>query len=818
MNSPRPLPLASPKQGTAARPDVDEDEDDALAQRHQGPCKHRSSSGRTACSPRSSTAAGRSSTSGGRGAAARTSGAATTSSATTSSAVLAANPNYKSKLCVIKIGTSSLLTDDARLKLPAIGRLIETIMRLRRDGHRVVLVSSGAQGCGRIKLQLAEKPTTVSGKQAVAAAGQSYLMRIYEDLFDVASAGKQKVAQLLITRRDFSAFSTFENIRNTVFELLRYNVIPILNENDSVHPTTGLHEKFGDNDQLAALTAVNLEADWLFLLTDVDYVYTCNPGLYPDLAKPIREVRTMQDLAPVETVTKVEGTSCSAATTAATARPSSPTLAPVAPAPPSQPSSTGAVGAGPPGTAPSSGKWGTGGMETKLVAAKMAAVAGIQCVLVNGAEPERILDFLSEYNDHSNKQPTTTTSASRGQGVSSRKENTVQPEQQPAEQHLQVPGFPTVAVQHQKEPGRETGEQASNEQHHAAETDTTTNRILNNGCKNQEQVEGARNAKKRALIGTFFHAMPSASTLKYQRRWILALPAKGKLFVNPGAFQALQNKKSLLAVGIVAVEGDFLCGDCVQIYLVRDTLPGTTAGGATEMIHAHRYGEQERSQAGVRPVVRELQRAPLVEVDAQHDINKAGTGSDRAVTNHLLNLQDVADDVSERDVEVEVQLPAQINPNISTSKNANDGAETVQELLVATNSSSAAATVVSASTSVRGVSASAEGSQRMSGASARPIPSAWTAGGALPPPAAALTKNRAARGRSADDLLAVEKKQAQHLELITGATLVAQGIVEFTTEEMLKIRGLRSTCFQEKLGYVAEPEVAHRDNIILLHQ
>ncbi len=129
---------------------------------------------------------------------------------------------------VIKVGTSSLMSEaadgTARMKLSAIGRLVETCISVKHQtGMPVVLVSSGAQGCGRIKLGIPQKissttPGGLAKKQAVAAAGQSYLMRMYEDLFDLSSmsandGAKQKVAQLLITRRDFNNKHSFENIR-----------------------------------------------------------------------------------------------------------------------------------------------------------------------------------------------------------------------------------------------------------------------------------------------------------------------------------------------------------------------------------------------------------------------------------------------------------------------------------------------------------------------------------------------------------------------------------------------------------------------------
>lgn len=363
-----------------------------------------------------------------------------------------------SKLVIIKIGTSSLMTQErmggrlvSRMKLSSLGRLVETIIRLVGRGHRVVLVSSGAQGCGRIKLGLKDRPTTLPGKQAAAAAGQSYLMRLYEDLFDTASAEpKQRVAQLLINRRDFNHKHSFENIRNTINELLSMGVVPIINENDAVQPVTGQNHKFGDNDNLASLMAINMEADMLFLLTDVDFVYTSNPNEDPN-AEPITDVVSLDDLEKKGVSTAIrEGQ-----------------------------------------------KWGTGGMATKLTAARQACCAGIRTVLVNGAVPERMVPFVEHFENEDK--------ASAGSG--------------------------NVAAAI------------------AAATAGNT---------------------ESPLVGTYFHQLMSQSTIRDQRRWIMALPVNGRVYINSGCAKALFRKSSLLAAGVVRVEGDFVENDCVHILLVHE--------------------------------------------------------------------------------------------------------------------------------------------------------------------------------------------------------------------------------------------------------
>eukprot|EP00933_Yihiella_yeosuensis_P016510 TRINITY_DN14071_c1_g1_i2.p1 TRINITY_DN14071_c1_g1~~TRINITY_DN14071_c1_g1_i2.p1 ORF type:complete len:470 (+),score=99.80 TRINITY_DN14071_c1_g1_i2:86-1495(+) len=243
------------------------------------------------------------------------------------------------RIHVIKVGTSTLLTNDEvggqKANLSNMSRLVEMIASLRKKGEHVVLVSSGAVGMGCLKLGLTEKPKGPGMKQALAAAGQSRLMRLYEDLFQVVGV---QVAQLLISRADFSDEGRFLAVRNTCYELLRMGVVPIVNENDSL-AAPGL-QNFGDNDTMAAMTAVLLQADWVFLATDVNFLYTANPKDDPT-AEPIYSVEDVSSL-------KLAGLESS------------------------------------------SSQWGTGGMATKIVAARIAVCAGVHCGLVNGAEPERI--------------------------------------------------------------------------------------------------------------------------------------------------------------------------------------------------------------------------------------------------------------------------------------------------------------------------------------------------------------------------------------------------------------------------------------------
>jgi len=242
---------------------------------------------------------------------------------------------------VIKIGTSSLTKPKTRqLALATIATLVETLSELRQQGHRVILVSSGAVGVGCERLGLTQRPKEIILKQAVAAVGQGRIMRIYDDLF---TTFQQPIAQVLLTRADLVQRSRYLNAYNTFQQLLDLEVIPIVNENDTV-ATEEL--KFGDNDTLSALVASLVEADWLFILTDVDRLYSADPRSVPD-AQPITLVSSLQELTELQVQTTAGGSG-----------------------------------------------WGTGGMTTKISAARIAIASGVRTVITEGRFPQNIPKIL----------------------------------------------------------------------------------------------------------------------------------------------------------------------------------------------------------------------------------------------------------------------------------------------------------------------------------------------------------------------------------------------------------------------------------------
>lgn len=242
---------------------------------------------------------------------------------------------------VVKIGTSSLTNPETgQLALSTLGAIVETLTHLRTQGAQVVLVSSGAVGVGSHRLELKERPRTMARKQAVAAVGQGRVIRIYDDLF--TSLG-QPIAQILLTRRDLMDRGSYVNAHNTFRELFELGVIPIVNENDTV----AVEElKFGDNDTLSALVANLVEAHWLFLLTDVDRLYSADPRTDPE-AQPIVRV-SAEELNNLQVQVGDRGS-----------------------------------------------QWGTGGMITKITAARIATNAGVRTVITRGSTPSNIYRILA---------------------------------------------------------------------------------------------------------------------------------------------------------------------------------------------------------------------------------------------------------------------------------------------------------------------------------------------------------------------------------------------------------------------------------------
>ncbi|KAJ7189549.1 glutamate 5-kinase [Mycena pura] len=244
---------------------------------------------------------------------------------------------------VIKLGTSSIVHEKTHQPmLSTLSAVVETVVHLRRQGHRVVLVSSGAIGVGLKRMNLASRPKSLAGKQALAAIGQGRLIALWDNLF---GQFEQPIAQVLVTRGDISDRTRYLNAVNTFKELLSMGVVPIVNENDTVSVS---EIKFGDNDTLSAITSSMLHADYLFLLTDVDGLYTSNPRKDP-LAKHIEVVSSIADIRSQVSTTTLGS------------------------------------------------NLGTGGMETKLIAAEIATGVGVTTIISSSKSPENIFGII-EYH------------------------------------------------------------------------------------------------------------------------------------------------------------------------------------------------------------------------------------------------------------------------------------------------------------------------------------------------------------------------------------------------------------------------------------
>jgi glutamate 5-kinase len=245
----------------------------------------------------------------------------------------------QAKTMVVKLGTSVLTRGAPGLDQAHMLELVRSCARVRRDGHRIILVSSGAIAAGRERLGSPTLPPTVASKQMLAAVGQIQLIRTWERLFSIYGL---RIGQMLLTRADLEDRERFLNARDLLQALLENGIIPVINENDAVATA---EIKVGDNDNLSALAAILADADLLLLLTDQDGLYTADPRSDPE-ARLIPAVQRID-----EAIHRLAG------------------------------------GSG-------SGQ-GTGGMITKIQAARMAVRAGVAVVIAAGARPEVLEDVLA---------------------------------------------------------------------------------------------------------------------------------------------------------------------------------------------------------------------------------------------------------------------------------------------------------------------------------------------------------------------------------------------------------------------------------------
>ncbi len=239
---------------------------------------------------------------------------------------------------VVKVGTSTLAHPSGLINIRRVEELCKVMSDLKNAGNDIILVTSGAIGMGAGKLQLSERPRDVAAKQAAAAVGQCELMYTYDKLF---SEYNHTVAQLLMTGSDFENEERHINFKNTMDKLLEFKALPIINENDTVATE---EIKVGDNDTLSAMVAVNVNADILILLSDIDGLFTADPHTNPD-AKLISVVSEInEDILALG----------------------------------------GGEGSG----------LGTGGMRTKLNAAQICTENNCDMIIANGENPDVLYDIV----------------------------------------------------------------------------------------------------------------------------------------------------------------------------------------------------------------------------------------------------------------------------------------------------------------------------------------------------------------------------------------------------------------------------------------
>ena len=239
---------------------------------------------------------------------------------------------------VVKIGTSTLAHKTGRLNIRRVEELCKVISDLKNAGNEIIMVSSGAIGMGVGKLSLNERPSDIPTKQAAAAVGQCELMYTYDKLF---SEYNHTVAQILITGEDIEHKDRCLNFENTMKRLLELGAIPIINENDSIATNEIV---IGDNDTLGAIVATTLNADILIILSDIDGLFTADP----------RKDKNAVLLHKVEEITpEIEAMIGGAGTSL-----------------------------------------GTGGMQTKINAAKIANSKGVDMIIANGNDPDILYDIV----------------------------------------------------------------------------------------------------------------------------------------------------------------------------------------------------------------------------------------------------------------------------------------------------------------------------------------------------------------------------------------------------------------------------------------
>ncbi|KAK4981290.1 Glutamate 5-kinase [Elasticomyces elasticus] len=378
---------------------------------------------------------------------------------------------------VIKLGTSSIIDEKTHQPLLSIlSTIVETAVSLHKEGHKVVIVSSGAIGIALRRMNLDRRPKHLPKVQALAAIGQCHLMSLWDQLFMHLG---QPVAQILLTRNDIADRTQYLNAQNTFVELLNMGVIPIVNENDTLSVT---EIKFGDNDTLSAITAGMVQADYLFLMTDVDCLYDKNPRTNPDA----KAIEVVEDIADLEADVSSAGSAL-----------------------------------------------GTGGMSTKIVAARLATSAGVTTIITRSSKPGNIASILGYAETQRGVRTPVMRSPSRNSMLSSQ------------ELPLRIATIEQAAV--------------ASEQ-------------LDEALRKKDGMNGTHSPKLEAADQPPLHTrfLPDLHPIRDRYFWLLhGLTPHGTLYIDSGAHRALADKAGLLPVGVVDVDGSFAQQEAVRIVVVK---------------------------------------------------------------------------------------------------------------------------------------------------------------------------------------------------------------------------------------------------------
>jgi len=389
-------------------------------------------------------------------------------------------------------GTSSIVDERSHEPLlSTLSTIVETACQLQKDGHKVVIVSSGAIGVALGHMDLDRRPKHLPQVQALAAIGQCKLMSLWDQLF---MHRRQPIAQILLTRNDIADRTQYLNAQNTFIELLHMAVIPIVNENDTLSVA---EIKFGDNDTLSAITAAMVQADYLFLMTDVDCLYDKNPRTNPD-AKAIEVVDDIMDLV-------------------------------------ADVSSAGSA-------------VGTGGMATKIVAARLATSAGVTTVITRSSKPGNISHIVSYAEAQKALRPVSApASPSRTDGVPS-----------PSSLGDMTQSIATLSTNDES---------------------NLLKKAVIQGAEDKDREASSASPKldtpSRPPLHTRF--LPNQHPIRDRYFWLLyGLSPHGTLYIDAGAHRALADKAGLLPAGVIDVEGHFGQQEAVRLVVAHRVRKGST--------------------------------------------------------------------------------------------------------------------------------------------------------------------------------------------------------------------------------------------------